>query len=92
VIPSSTPASRASPQNRAPISQATGWLLCDRRFIPHAATWLNGARWQDELTTPVGGIDADRILQRRRETVEALIRGAERLEKDRGSNYTERPK
>ncbi|MBN9475392.1 MAG: hypothetical protein J0H72_15150 [Burkholderiales bacterium] len=25
----------------------------DREYVPHAATWLNGARWEDELT-PVG--------------------------------------
>lgn len=24
------------------------WSLKDRQFIPHAATWLNGHRWEDE--------------------------------------------
>lgn len=25
------------------------WLKDDGRFIPHPATWLNGARWEDEV-------------------------------------------
>ena len=27
------------------------WLKDGGRFIPHASTWLNGKRWEDELTT-----------------------------------------
>ena len=26
-----------------------GWLKDDGQFIPHAATWLNGKRWNDEV-------------------------------------------
>ena len=28
------------------------WLKEDRRFVPHPATWLNGKRWEDELSAP----------------------------------------
>lgn len=27
------------------------WLNENGRYIPHAATWLNGSRWEDELKT-----------------------------------------
>lgn len=27
------------------------WMKDGGRFIPHAATWLNGKRWEDELTS-----------------------------------------
>jgi hypothetical protein len=26
------------------------WQKDNGKFIPHAATWLNGKRWEDELT------------------------------------------
>ena len=25
------------------------WAMKDTQYIPHPATWLNGARWEDEL-------------------------------------------
>lgn len=31
------------------------WLKDDGRFIPHAATWLRGRRWEDEPETSGGG-------------------------------------
>lgn len=30
-------------------SVSPGWLKDDGQFIPHAATWLNGKRWNDEV-------------------------------------------
>lgn len=29
--------------------QTTNWLKDDKQFIPHASTWLNGKRWEDEI-------------------------------------------
>lgn len=29
-----------------------GWTKDVGQFIPHPATWLNGKRWEDEVTTP----------------------------------------
>lgn len=29
------------------------WLKEDGRFVPHAATWLNGRRWEDESPAPI---------------------------------------
>ena len=29
--------------------QSDDWSRDNGRFIPHAATWLNGERWEDEL-------------------------------------------
>lgn len=42
----------------------------EKRFVPHAATWLNGERWTDPLPEPRGGVvdagrEADRILAER---------------------------
>ena len=31
-------------------SQTKEWLAESGRYIPHPATWLNGRRWEDELT------------------------------------------
>lgn len=28
------------------------WAATEEKFIPHAATWLNGERWTDEVTQP----------------------------------------
>ena len=30
------------------------WTKDDGQFIPHASTWLNGKRWEDELPKPAG--------------------------------------
>jgi hypothetical protein len=29
-----------------------GWAAGDPKFIPHAATWLNGERWADQVAAP----------------------------------------
>lgn len=29
------------------------WTKDGGQYIPHAATWLNGKRWEDELPQPV---------------------------------------
>lgn len=34
------------------------WTLEGGRFIPNPATWLNGERWEDELTGGAGGAEA----------------------------------
>ncbi|RNF93802.1 hypothetical protein EFK07_03350 [Pseudomonas putida] len=34
-------------------SKSHDWTKDSGQFIPHAATWLNGKRWEDEL--PVAG-------------------------------------
>jgi hypothetical protein len=31
------------------------WTKDNGQFIPHAATWLNGRRWEDELDAPESG-------------------------------------
>lgn len=31
----------------------TVWLDKDPQYIPHPSTWLNGERWEDEVTSPV---------------------------------------
>jgi len=30
-------------------SRSPEWNRDKRRYVPHAATWLNGARWEDEV-------------------------------------------
>ena len=30
-------------------AQLPGWALREIQFTPHAATWLNGERWTDEV-------------------------------------------
>jgi len=33
--------------------QSRDWLKDSGQFIPHAATWLNGARWNDDYSVGV---------------------------------------
>ncbi|WP_371355570.1 phage replication protein [Pseudomonas chlororaphis] len=33
-------------------SLSADWLKDDGKFIPHATTWLNGRRWEDEVKSP----------------------------------------
>lgn len=33
---------------------STDWTKNNGQYIPHAATWLNGKRWEDELPQPAG--------------------------------------
>lgn len=40
--------------------QAPQWLADGGRFIPHAATWLNGRRWEDEPASVQAEIGDDR--------------------------------
>lgn len=35
-------------------AQSQDWLKDDGRFVPHASTWLNQRRWEDQLGTPSG--------------------------------------
>lgn len=37
---------------------STDWTKDGGQFIPHAATWLNGKRWEDELPAPAGASQA----------------------------------
>jgi hypothetical protein len=41
--------------------QSREWLKDGGEYIPHASTWLNGARWEDETTPakviPIGGME-----------------------------------
>lgn len=44
------------------------WQRDGGRFIPHAATWLNGRRWEDAAETGISGVraavlNADEVLQ-----------------------------
>lgn len=32
-------------------AHTASWQDRDKQFIPHAATWLRGRRWEDELDT-----------------------------------------
>jgi hypothetical protein len=34
------------------MKQSAEWQKDEGQFIPHPATWLNGRRWEDELTVP----------------------------------------
>lgn len=45
-------------------SQWSQWTKDNGQFIPHPATWINGKRWQDELTgaTPAASDDYDRLM------------------------------
>ena len=49
-------------QGLAVAKQSHDWVKDKGQFIPHAATWLNGQRWHDELTPanviPIGGMEA----------------------------------
>lgn len=36
----------------------TIWKDKDPQYIPHAATWINGKRWEDEVQAPVNGKSA----------------------------------
>lgn len=33
---------------------STDWTKDGGQYIPHASTWLNGKRWEDELPQPIG--------------------------------------
>jgi len=33
---------------------STDWTKDNGQYIPHASTWLNGKRWEDELPQPAG--------------------------------------
>lgn len=35
---------------------STDWTKDGGQFIPHASTWLNGKRWEDELPQPAGAV------------------------------------
>lgn len=37
-------------------SLTTGWTKDNGQFIPHASTWLNGKRWEDEVETPTDNV------------------------------------
>ena len=37
-------------------AQSQDWLKDDGRFIPHASTWLNQRRWEDQLGAPSGAV------------------------------------
>lgn len=37
------------------------WASKDREYLPHAATWLNGARWEDELPETDGPSSAAHV-------------------------------
>lgn len=37
------------------------WLRDGGRFIPHAATWLRGRRWEDDLAPPAAAYSADEL-------------------------------
>lgn len=37
-------------------SQGEDWQKEGGRFVPHAATWLNGKRWDDEAGSPAGSL------------------------------------
>lgn len=34
----------------------SGWTKDNGQFIPHAATWLNGKRWEDEVEVPAANV------------------------------------
>ena len=35
--------------------QSEAWLKDGGQFIPYPATWLNGRRWEDEITPAIQG-------------------------------------
>jgi len=37
--------------------QLDSWLKDNGKFIPHASTWLNNARWEDEIAADPNGIE-----------------------------------
>lgn len=41
--------------------ESTGWTKDEGRFIPHASTWLNQRRWEDEVEST--GFDWDEALR-----------------------------
>jgi hypothetical protein len=47
----------------------TIWRSTESQFIPHASTWLNGRRWEDEIDDPE---------ERQNQAQEAFSREAER--------------
>ena len=38
-------------------SATAGWIEDGGKFIPHPTTWLNGARWEDEVTPVLGSFN-----------------------------------
>lgn len=56
--------------------QAEDWTKEQGRFIPHPTTWLNGHRWEDDLSPPENHSSADETIRRtmelRRQREEAL--------------------
>jgi hypothetical protein len=49
--------------------QSADWLKKDGQFIPHPATWLNGARWTDAVEVEV---DTDGLSETARHNLAAL--------------------
>ena len=37
-------------------SQTEQWMRGNGQFIPHAATWLRGERWEDEFEVKIAGV------------------------------------
>lgn len=42
-------------------AKSNDWTKDDGQFVPHAATWLNQRRWEDQLPTGAGGQSVDRF-------------------------------
>ncbi len=53
--------------------KSESWLKDNGKFIPHPATWLNGQRWEDEVTQG-GSHGASRQVTPRHTTTEELKR------------------
>lgn len=63
--------------------QQEGWQKDNGKFIPHAATWLNQHRWEDELKLnpsqkKISDEEKARIAQRIKERDAYLLRCAEK--------------
>lgn len=59
--------------------QDEGWQKDGGAYIPHAATWIRGRRWEDAGTVPVAAGPGPTAVDRERERTLEVIREGERL-------------
>ena len=49
------------------------WTRDGGQYIPHAATWLRGRRWEDVVEAPAAATGTDPVRQRTVDLVEARL-------------------
>jgi hypothetical protein len=72
--------------------QSQGWLESNGKFIPHPATWINGAQWENEIDTsepaqsnltpvqPIRETAVEQFQRRNDEVLQAMMKKIEEKE------------